>query len=171
MPSRRPQQQVVTLPQGRKLAPWVLLSAAIAVSLGAAVALNWSTAATVGADPDNPSQVSLGREIYADNCASCHGAKLEGQQDWKIRKPDGRLPAPPHDASGHTWHHPEQQLFRIIKIGVKPPLAPEGYESDMPAFGEVLTDEEIWAVLAFIKSTWPPEIRARHTRRSKAAAQ
>jgi len=31
----------------------------------------------------------------------------------------------------------------------------------MPGFGDKLSDQEIWAVLAFIKSTWPAEIRAR----------
>lgn len=35
--------------------------------------------------------------------------------------------------------------------------APAGYESDMPAFGGILSDDEIRAVLAFIKSTWPEE--------------
>jgi mono/diheme cytochrome c family protein len=29
----------------------------------------------------------------------------------------------------------------------------------MPAFAGTLTDEEIWAVLAYIKSAWPEEIR------------
>ena len=30
----------------------------------------------------------------------------------------------------------------------------------MPAFGGVLSDDEIWAALAYIKSTWPPDIQA-----------
>jgi mono/diheme cytochrome c family protein len=67
------------------------------------------------------------------------------------------MPAPPHDATGHTWHHPDSALFGITKEGLSPgKYAPRGYQSDMPAFGGVLTDEEIWAVLAYIKSTWPP---------------
>ena len=69
------------------------------------------------------------------------------------------MPAPPHDETGHTWHHPDEQLFRITKYGVKPPLAPPGYESDMPAFDGVLTDAEIWVVLAYIKSLWPTKSR------------
>ena len=84
---------------------------------------------------------------------------------------NGRFPAPPHDQSGHTWHHADEQLFQITRLGVKPPLAPEGYESDMPAFGDTLSDEQMWAVLAFIKSTWPPETRARQARRNTAATQ
>lgn len=35
-----------------------------------------------------------------------------------------------------------------------PPYAPADYASDMPAFGGRLSDEEIWAVLAYIKSHW-----------------
>ncbi len=90
---------------------------------------------------------------------SCHGAALEGQPDWKTPLPTGGLMAPPHDATGHTWHHPDRVLFGITKHGLVPPYAEEGYESDMPAFKDVLTDEEIWAVLAYIKSTWPEEMR------------
>jgi mono/diheme cytochrome c family protein len=112
------------------------------------------------ADPTDVAQVALGKSVYAANCASCHGANLEGQPDWRTRKPDGKLPAPPHDVSGHTWHHPDQVLFSITKEGLEK-HAPAGYASDMPAFGGVLTDEQIWAVLAFIESTWPPEIRSR----------
>lgn len=105
-------------------------------------------------------QVELGAQIYRDNCAACHGASLEGQPDWQTRRADGRLPAPPHDETGHTWHHADEVLFRIVKDGVAA-IVP-GYDSDMPAYADVLTDEEIRAVLAFIKSQWPPRIRARH---------
>jgi mono/diheme cytochrome c family protein len=110
-------------------------------------------------DPDDPAQVALGRQVYAERCAMCHGANLEGQPDWKSRKPNGRLPAPPHDASGHTWHHPDQQLMIITKKGLGGVVP--GYESDMPAFEGVLTDEQIAAVLAFIQSSWPSDIRSR----------
>jgi mono/diheme cytochrome c family protein len=102
--------------------------------------------------------LALGREIYATQCASCHGAKLEGQPDWRSPLPSGRLPAPPHDASGHTWHHPNDVLFRIVKEGTAV-VGGGGYESDIPGFGDVLSDEEIRAVLAFMKSTWPERER------------
>ena len=114
------------------------------------------------ADPTDAAQVALGRAVYAENCASCHGTNLEGQPDWRGRKPDGKMPAPPHDATGHTWHHPDEVLFGITKQGVAV-FGPPGYESDMPAFGGVLTDEQIWAVLAYLKSSWPPEIRVRQS--------
>ena len=113
-------------------------------------------------DPTNVAQVALGKAVYSENCASCHGTNLEGQPDWRERKSDGRMPAPPHNTMGHTWHHPDEVLFGIIKQGVAA-FAPSGYESDMPAFGGVLTDEEIWAVLAYLKSSWPPEIQVRQS--------
>jgi mono/diheme cytochrome c family protein len=96
-----------------------------------------------------------GAGIYAAHCAQCHGRDLEGEPEWQRRRPDGRLPAPPHDASGHTWHHPDSMLFAITKYGMVPPYAPEGYPSDMPAFKGILTDAEITDVLEFIKSRWP----------------
>jgi mono/diheme cytochrome c family protein len=99
-----------------------------------------------------------GRALYRQHCARCHGANLEGQPDWTKRLPSGRLPAPPHDASGHTWHHSDRTLFEITKKGTAAVVG-DGYESDMPGFDGVLSDEQIRAVLAFIKSTWPERER------------
>lgn len=117
-----------------------------------------SDAAESGADPranaGDPATIALGGKVYVQNCAACHGAKLEGQPDWRRRLPNGRLPAPPHDESGHTWHHTDAVLFAITKNGLVPPYAPKDYESDMPAFAGKLSDEQIWAVLAYIKSHW-----------------
>jgi mono/diheme cytochrome c family protein len=98
-----------------------------------------------------------GRQLYMDNCARCHGAQLEGQSDWMVRKPDGKLPAPPHDASGHTWHHSDAQLLTIVRDGLEA-IAP-GYETDMPAFGETLTEAQIHDILEYIKSSWPERER------------
>lgn len=111
------------------------------------------------ADPNNEQQVALGETVYNQHCAACHGANLEGQPNWKTPLANGRLPAPPHDESGHTWHHADEVLFRITKEGIAA-LVPD-YESDMPVYRDVLSDEEIWAVLAFIKSRWPKEIQER----------
>jgi len=111
-----------------------------------------------------PEAVALGAEIYGDHCAACHGADLEGQvPDWRSPGPDGRLPAPPHDASGHTWHHADLLLFRITKYGTEALIGGD-YRSNMIGFGDVLSDAEIIAVLAYIKSTWPEEVRAAHDR-------
>jgi mono/diheme cytochrome c family protein len=102
--------------------------------------------------------VALGRSVYQAHCARCHGANLEGQPAWQQPLPSGRMPAPPHDASGHTWHHSDRLLFEITKHGTAVVVG-GGYESDMPGFRDLLSDEQISAVLAFIKSTWPERER------------
>lgn len=106
--------------------------------------------------------IALGQKLYTRNCASCHGAKLEGQPNWKRRLPSGRMPAPPHDETGHTWHHSDRELFTMTKLGVE--AIQPGYPSDMPGFAELLTDTEIRKILAFIKSTWPERQRAAQAR-------
>ena len=118
-------------------------------------------AAAVVIDATDAAAVAEGKQVYVEHCAACHGADLEGEPNWRRRKPDGRLPAPPHDASGHTWHHPDQHLFEMTKRGTAA-FVGRGYESDMPAYDGILSDDEIVAVLAYIKSRWPAEIRARH---------
>jgi len=110
--------------------------------------------------------IATGRRVYDEHCAACHGANLEGQPDWRRRLPSGRLPAPPHDASGHTWHHSDSVLFRITKQGPAA-IVGGGYESDMPGFADVLTDGEIRAVISFIKSTWPERERKMQERKNQ----
>lgn len=126
--------------------------------------------AACGPAPDSPPAAGkTGAALYAAHCAGCHGARGEGQPDWRKRRPDGKLPAPPHDDSGHTWHHPPAQLFAITKFGMVPPNAPPGYASDMPAFGRgvggPLSDDEIRAILAHIAGFWSPPVRDTYRQR------
>jgi len=113
------------------------------------------------------SDMLTGQRLYEENCASCHGANLEGQPDWRSRMPNGRVPAPPHDASGHTWHHTDRVLVDIVKRGTAA-IVGNGYESDMPGFEEVLTDEDVTAIIDYIKSTWPERERAYQNDRTLA---
>jgi mono/diheme cytochrome c family protein len=122
------------------------------------------------ADPADAARVALGERVYAQHCASCHGTRLEGQPKWRSRLPNGRLPAPPHDETGHSWHHADRVLFGITKNGLVPPHAPQNYASDMPAFAGKLTDDEIWAVLAYIKSRWTSR-EVREARAQMAASK
>ncbi len=121
--------------------------------------------------PNDRETVALGRTIYADNCASCHGVNLEGQPNWKTPGPDGLLPAPPHDPSGHTWHHREELLFGLTKYGIAKMVGNPDLRSSMPAYEDILSDDEIIAVLSFIKSTWPEDIRTRHDEMDRQARE
>jgi len=117
--------------------------------------------------PDDAAATARGSEIYARECAVCHGVDLEGQPNWRRRLPNGRLPAPPHDETGHTHHHPDEELFDLTKRGTAEVVG-GGYESDMPGYDGILTDQEILDVLSYIKSRWPDHIRDRHDRLNEA---
>ena len=110
-----------------------------------------------GCGESESEQIATGGRVYAAHCASCHGAKLEGQPNWKEKLPNGRMPAPPHDYSGHTGQHTDKWLFLVVENGMVAPLARHGYESDMPAFKGTLSEPEMRAVLAYIKSHWSEE--------------
>ena len=116
-------------------------------------------------DAGNVDLVIEGRKVYEANCANCHGFSLQGQPNWRQRGPDGILPAPPHDQTGHTWHHPDAMLFATVKLGGQA-LLPQGVKSGMPAYWEILSDREIEASLAYIKSRWPSKIRRRQEMRT-----
>jgi mono/diheme cytochrome c family protein len=138
----------------------IILAGAAVLVLGIA-ALAWSLLS----GQERPARIALGRELYATHCASCHGADLQGEPDWQRPKPDGHMPAPPHDATGHTWHHSDEELFRITKFGMSAVVP--SYESAMPAFGNVLPDREIEAILSFIRSTWPERERRYQEERNR----
>ena len=112
-------------------------------------------------EPDNLTLVSLGELVYQNNCSSCHGSNLEGQENWKERNIDGYMPAPPHDETGHTWHHNDEYLFYITKYGIEKFLQLD-YPNNMPIYEKLLTDQEILASLSYIKSKWPERIQKMH---------
>lgn len=148
--------------------------ASIAIGLGIAFVTGsliyygvGSMQAQATVDQSDPKVIALGQVNYEKFCASCHGKNLEGQPDWQSTKADGTLPAPPHDKDGHTWHHDDGVLFNYTKGGGES-LGLKGFKSGMPPFKSMLNDEQIWSVLAYIKSTWPEK---QHTRQALATQQ
>jgi len=142
---------------------YLAIAGALIAGLGAAALYGMKLDNTFGLlQPENTDVVAQGKVIYDETCATCHGANLEGIADWQTPKADGLLPAPPHDVSGHTWHHSSQLLFDMTKYGVAKAANLDNYQSAMPAYEGVLTDNEIIAVLSFIKASWPEDVRARH---------
>lgn len=120
----------------------------------------------------NEPDIELGRKTYKETCASCHGANLEGQPNWQSANPDGTYPAPPHDETGHTWHHGDEMVLNYIRKGGQVVLDEMGVDfmSGMPAFSAQLSDAEIEAILAYIKSTWPARVRASQEDRTRMEA-
>jgi mono/diheme cytochrome c family protein len=104
-------------------------------------------------------EITLGQELYTVHCASCHGPELQGEANWQTQNEDGSFRAPPHDAGGHTWHHSDNLLLESIRLGGARLPDNIGGTSKMPVFGEVLDAEQMAAILTYIKSTWPEDIR------------
>lgn len=149
---------------------YLALAAGLVGLAGAAALALWPVQAPGLLRPDDTRLVRAGEAIYARACASCHGAQLQGEPDWQTPKANGRRPAPPHDVTGHTWHHTDRLLIDLTRRGTAAVIG-GGYESDMPGFSGVLDDDEIIAVLSFIKSRWPDEIRRRHDELNSKAGQ
>lgn len=106
--------------------------------------------------------IANGQALYATQCSACHGPNLEGQPNWRVPGDDGVLPAPPHDRTGHTWHHDNQLLFDYTYLGGQTALEARGitgFNSGMMGVQGILTEDEVWDILAFIRSTWPEEVQ------------
>ena len=143
----------------------ISLSAAGALLVGGAIfylsSPTKNAEETISLQHKDSTIVESGEVVYAENCASCHGVVLEGQANWRQRAAEGYLPAPPHDETGHTWHHPDSYLFLMTKYGIEKMIG-RLYPNNMPAYEDKLTDDEIVAVLSYIKSTWSGRIQRHH---------
>ncbi len=143
----------------------VLLSAACGGSMNGSMAQPGSTVSVPplpGAAPTvpgaalpelDPARIERGAVIYVRECAACHGVAGEGQPNWMIPNADGSYNAPPHDPTGHTWHHPDQLLISIVLDGSNFP------QSQMPVYREKLSEEDVRDILEYIKAWWEPEQR------------
>ena len=143
---------------------WLVPAGAAATLAGLAslAGLFLSAGPGTGMDGYRP-DLARGEAVYAEACAACHGADLEGEANWRLPGPDGRLPAPPHDQTGHTWHHPDRVLLDITMRGTAAVVG-GGYESDMPGLGDTYSEEELRDVLEWIKTRWPERERAHQAR-------
>ncbi len=97
-------------------------------------------------------QVEIGRELFQQNCATCHGLEAQGALAWTQPGPDGKYPPPPLNGSGHAWHHPLPVLYSVIRNG-----SPGG-QGNMPAWREKLDEDQIVSVIAWFQDQWPDEI-------------
>lgn len=105
-----------------------------------------------------PEEVTEGRKIYEQYCAVCHGTQGEANNDWNKPDEKGEMPPPPHDESGHTWRHSDAMLFRMIAEGWRHPFNKTD-RLTMPAFEDILTDQEIQSVIEYLKTLWTEDQR------------
>ncbi|MEX2468945.1 MAG: cytochrome c [Pseudohongiellaceae bacterium] len=100
-------------------------------------------------------QMEQGAQVFAQNCAVCHGERAQGlSDDWRQRLDDGSLPPPPLNGSAHAWHHPLPVLLQVINQGGAE------FGGKMPGFAELLSEQERLAAIAYFQSFWSEEIYA-----------
>jgi mono/diheme cytochrome c family protein len=143
---------------------WLLMSVAIiGVVGGGGVVVGLPRQLPAGgpshfADAADPELVAAGAIVYAGNCASCHGRRLQGQALWQLVDEYAGRRAPAHDETGHTWQHSDEAIFSMTKYG-RFPGEPTGRNSGMSPFKDRLSDHDILTAIAFIKAHWPLGMR------------
>jgi mono/diheme cytochrome c family protein len=114
---------------------------------------------------DSTLMIIRGKNIYENNCVSCHQVNLVGAENWKGLDEDGHRKAPPLNGTGHTWHHDDATLHNIIKYGLAKLV--KNYEGKMLGFEDNLKDKDIDSVLSYIKSFWPDDVYQRQINLNK----
>jgi len=128
---------------------------ALAVAVIGYISAN-SRSVELRASVTNKEQVALGRRVYQDNCEACHGVQLKGLPTWhKTVQGDVTRAGTALNTVGDVWQVSDNHTFQVIKQGTRP--IPEGAQPviiHQEPFADKLTDDEIWGVMAFIKTTW-----------------
>ncbi len=93
-----------------------------------------------------PAAVSAGAALYAEHCRRCHGRDGMGDGDA------GKALAPSPALLAYMIRKPiavDEYLLWAISDGGKQ------FESDMPSFRDVLSREDIWKIIAFMRAGFP----------------
>ena len=90
--------------------------------------------------PNTPETIRDGREAFSHYCVVCHG--LDGQNTG-VPFSAGLSPPAPSLASRQVQRYTDGQLKWVIENG----LAPSG----MPASHDVLSDDEMWAIVVYLR--------------------
>ena len=99
-------------------------------------------------------QLALGKQVFTDNCAVCHGDNAQGANNWHQRNADGSFPPPPLNGTAHAWHHSLDVLYDVISNGSQPG------QGNMPAWKDKLSKEQIEATIMWFQSLWPDQVYA-----------
>ncbi|HEY5602599.1 MAG TPA: cytochrome c [Gammaproteobacteria bacterium] len=139
-----------------KIHSWVFIIGLIALVAGCDQKPKLSSSSTGLMPPRiyDAQQLALGKQLFGEHCAGCHGDNAQGAAHWQQPNSDGTYPPPPLDGSGHAWHHSTGTLFEVISNGSQPG------RGNMPAWKDRLNEEQIIAVIVWFQSLWPDPVYA-----------
>ncbi len=117
----------------------LIVGAVIVLVLLAGIGLRFATRPEVpevtNADPSNTQLVSAGERLYTTRCSGCHGALSDEISNQA---------APGLNGASQAAQRTNEELYEIIANG----------KGTMPAFGNRLSESEIWAIVSFMRSAW-----------------
>lgn len=93
-----------------------------------------------------------GGSLFRKNCAQCHGNLAQGGPNWRQANSKGKMPPPPLNGTGHTWHHSKTALAQTIRNGTL------HIGGSMPPWRSTMTDKEIDMTIDWFQSRWSDEI-------------
>jgi len=100
----------------------------------------------------NEQQAAEGRQVFLQNCSSCHGPEAASTPNWKQTDANGQYPPPPLNGTAHAWHHDLPLLRRTVREGG------QKMGGLMPPFEPVLSTAQIDTAIAYFQSKWPDDI-------------
>ncbi len=114
----------------------------------------WDLVAWRWASNTTSEALRTGEELYAQNCAACHGQTGNGNGVF-ARLVEGDTPADSSSDFGHEIVSPTDFTDPIHMLGAAPArlhgkILRGGMGTGMPSWGLILTDEQVWAVVSYL---------------------
>jgi mono/diheme cytochrome c family protein len=92
-----------------------------------------------------PASIEAGAKLYARFCANCHGTS--GRGNGRLAAGTAMYGKRPSDLVDDEWQHgsSDGEVFLVVRNGIGP-------EFQMDAFGKVMSDEDVWNVVNYIRT-------------------
>jgi len=116
----------------------------------------WDLVAFLWASNTDPQKLALGKELYAENCAACHGEQAGGDGVFAEQQPgDDETNSNQTRINGHSLATPADFTAAETMLGASPSLLQGkivrgGMGTGMPYWGPVFTEEQIWALVDYL---------------------
>ncbi|MBI2886254.1 MAG: c-type cytochrome [Chloroflexi bacterium] len=100
-----------------------------------------------------PANLEAGRALYQVNCAMCHGPQGKGNGPLVAHFQQYNQPPPVDFSQPRTRGRREGEIWGIVTNGFPLPGIPQpGGPGGMPAFKNILTEQERWLLTIFVQS-------------------
>ena len=111
----------------------------------------WDVVASVWQGATTPAAVAKGQELYARDCAACHGEGGKGDSPAGVNLP-GRSTLNPTEKRGPADFSDASRMLSASDALLQGKALRGGMGTGMPEWGSLYSEEDLWAVVSYLRT-------------------